>query len=321
MRMRNVLFLLTAALLAPQAMAATAAYPDKPIKVIVPFPAGSGTDRGARVLGKWLSAKTGQPVIVDNRPGASGFIAAQAAAAAEPDGHTVLLTTNTTHAANPAMFKKLPYDPVKDFEPVSLVGSAGLLLLVAADSPYKDIGAFLAQLRAGGKRLHFGTGNSSGRIAGELLKTATGGDLTAVPYKGTPPALTDLMGGQIDFMFCDIGPALPLVTSGKLRALAASSADRELLLRDVPTLQEAGLKGFDMTVWSAAFVPAKTPKDTVAKLSELLRAALADPAVRQEFANTGGRSRGSTPDELRAFVQSEMAKWTTAVKTAGIQPE
>ena len=129
------------------------------------------------------------------------------------------------------------------------------------------------------------------------------------------------MGGQIDFMLCDVGPALPLVMSGKLRALAASSADRELLLRDVPTLKEAGLKDFEMTVWSAAFVPAKTPKDTVAKLSELLRAALADPAVRQEFSKTGGRSRGSTPDELRAFVNAEMAKWAAAVKTAGIQPE
>jgi tripartite-type tricarboxylate transporter receptor subunit TctC len=320
MHMRNFLFLLTAALVAQHPMAA-AAYPAKPIKIIVPFPAGSGTDTGARVLGRWLTAKTGQPVIVDNRPGASGFIAAQAAAVAEPDGHTVLLTTNTTHAANPAMFKKLPYDPVKDFEPVSMVGSAGLLLLVPADSPYKDIGSFLARLRAGGKRMHFGAGNSSSRIAGELLKTATGSDLLAVPYKGTPPALTDLIGGQIDFMFCDIGAALSLVRSGRLRALAASSAERELLLRDVPTLQEAGLKDFEMTVWSAAFVPAKTPKDTVAKLSELLRAALADPAVRQEFSNTGGRSRGSTPDELRAFVKSEMAKWAAAVKTAGIQPE
>ncbi|RZL89573.1 MAG: tripartite tricarboxylate transporter substrate binding protein [Variovorax sp.] len=317
----RILFLLAAGLLALAATAAPAAYPAKPLKIVVPFPAGSGTDTGARVLGQWLTAKTGQPVIVDNRPGASGFIAAQAAAAAAPDGHTLLLTTNTTHAANPAMFKKLPYDPVNDFEPVSTVGSAGLLLLVPALSPYQDIGSFLARLRAGGKRLHFGAGNSSSRIAGELLKTAIGADLLAVPYKGTPQALTDLMGGQVDFMFCDLGPALPLVMSGKLRALATSSGDRELLLRDVPTLKEAGLKDFEMTVWSAVFVPAKTPKDTVARLSELLRAALADPAVRQEFSNTGGRSRGSTPDELRAFVKSEMAKWAAAVKTAGIQPE
>ncbi len=317
--MRKLLFLIALGLLGLQAVAA--GYPERPIKLIVPFPSGSGTDVGARVLGNWLTAKTGQPVIVDNRPGASGFIAAQAAAAAAPDGYTLLLTTNTTHAANPAMFRKLPYDPVKDFEPVSMVGSAGLLLLVSADSPYKDVGSFLAQLRAGGKRLNFGAGNSSSRIAGELLKTATGADLLAVPYKGTPQALTDLIGRQIDFMFCDIGAALPLVMGGKLRALAASGANRESLLREVPTLQEAGVKGFDMTVWSALFVPAKTPKETVAKLSELLRAALADAPVRQEFANTGGRTRGSTPDELRTFMKAEMTKWAAAVKTAGIQPE
>ena len=321
MSIHRVLFLLAAALLALPATAAPASYPTKPLKIIVPFPAGSGTDAGARVLGQWLTANTGQPVIVDNRPGASGFIAAQSAAAAAPDGHTLLLTTNTTHAANPAMFRKLPYDPVKDFEPVSMVGTAGLLLLVPAASPYRDIGAFLAQVRTGSKRLNFGAGNSSSRIAGELLRTATGADLLAVPYKGTPQALTDLTGGQIDFMFCDIGAALPLVMSGKLRALATSSTERELLLRDVPTVREAGLKGFEMTVWSAAFVPAKTPKDAIAKLSDLLRVALADPTVRQQFSSTGGRSRGSTPDELRAFVKSEMVKWAAAVKTAGIQPE
>lgn len=313
--------MLAAVLFPLQVMAADAPYPAKPVRFIVPFPAGSGTDAGARVLGQWLTAKTGQPVIVDNRPGASGFIAAQAAAAAEPDGYTVLLTTNTTHAANPAMFKKLPYDPVKDFEPVSTIGSIGLLLLVPAESPHRDIRGLLAHLRADRKPMSFAYGNSSSRIAGELLKTATGADLLGVPYKGTPQALTDLIGGQIDFMFCDIGPALPLVMSGKLRALATSSADRELLLRDVPTLKEAGLKDFEVTVWSAVFVPAKTPKDTVAKLSELLRAAMADPVVRQEFSRTGGRSRGSTPEELRAFVASEMAKWAAAVKTAGIQPE
>jgi len=317
--MRKLLFLLALGLLGLQA--AAAGYPERPIKLIVPFPAGSGTDVGARVLGNWLTVKTGQPVIVDNRPGGSGLIAAQAAATASPDGYTVLLTTNTTNAANPAMFKKLPYDPVKDFEPVSMVGSAGLLLLVPVDSAHKDIASLLAQLRPGGKQLRFGFGNSSSRIAGALLKIATGADLLAVPYKGTPQALTDLIGKHIDFMFCDIGAALPLMMGGKLRALAATGADRELLLRDVPTLQEAGVKGFDMTVWSAVFVPAKTPKETVAKLSELLRAALADAAVRQEFANTGGRSRGSTPDELRTFVKEEMTKWAAAVKAAGIQPE
>jgi tripartite-type tricarboxylate transporter receptor subunit TctC len=317
--MRKLLIVLALALFGLEAPAA--GYPERPLKLVVPFPAGSGTDVGARVLGQWLTAKTGQPVIVENRPGASGFIAAQAVARAEPDGYTVLLTTNTTHAANPVLFRKLPYDPVKDFEPVSMVGSAGLLLLVPADSAEKDIASFLAQLRAGGRAWRFGFGNSSSQIAGALLKTSTGADLLAVPYKGSPQALTDLIGRQIDFMFCDIGAALPLVNGGRLRALAASGASRELLLREVPTLQEAGLKGFEMTVWSAAFLPAKTPRATVARLNELLRAALADPAVRQEFANSGGRTRGSTPEELRAFVQAEMAKWAAAAKAAGIQPE
>ncbi|MDM0116655.1 tripartite tricarboxylate transporter substrate binding protein [Variovorax sp. J22R133] len=313
--------MLTAILLPLQVMAADAPYPAKPVKFIVPFPAGSGTDAAARALGQWMAAKTGQPVLVDNRPGASGFIAAQAAAAAEPDGYTVLLASNTTHAANPALFKKLPYDPVKDFEPVSTLGSSGLLFLVPADSPHRDIRGLLTHLRAGGKPMSFAYGNSSSRIAGELLKTATGADLLGVPYKGTPQALTDLIGRQVDFMFCDIGPALPLVTGGKLRALASSGTAREQLLGEVPTLKESGLKDFEMSVWSAAFVPAKTPKETVARLSELLRAALADPVVRQEFSRTGVRSNGSTPEELRAFVASEMAKWAAAVKTAGIQPE
>jgi tripartite-type tricarboxylate transporter receptor subunit TctC len=319
--MWKLIVVLAAALLPLQVVAAGVPYPAKPVRFIVPFPAGSGTDTAARAVGQWMAAKTGQPVVVDNRPGASGFIAAQAAATADPDGHTVLLTTNTTHAANPAMFSKLPYDPVKDFETVSMLGSSGLLLLVPTERPHRDIRGLLAHLRASRTPMSFAYGNSSSRISGELLKTATGADLVGVPYKGTPQALTDLIGRQVDFMFCDIGPALPLVMGGKLRALASSGTARELLLADVPTLQESGLKDFDMTVWSAAFVPAKTPKDTVAKLSELLRAALADPAVRQEFSKTGGRSRGSTPDELRAFVKSEMAKWAAAVKTAGIQPE
>ena len=176
-------------LLALTATAALSAYPAKPLKIIVPFPAGSGTDTGARVLGQWLTAKTGaarhrrQPPrrLGVHRGTGGGHLRRRT-------GTRVLLTTNTTHAANPAMFRKLPYDPVNDFEPVSMVGSAGLLLLVPAASPYKDIGSFLAQLRAGGKRLHFGAGNSSSRIAGELLKTAIGADLLAVPYKGTPPA-------------------------------------------------------------------------------------------------------------------------------------
>jgi tripartite-type tricarboxylate transporter receptor subunit TctC len=317
-----LLFLSTlAALLALPASAAPDAYPQKPIKIVLPFPAGSGSDVTARMLAHWLTAKTGQPAIVENRPGASGFIAAQAVARADPDGYTVLLTTNTTHAANPALFRKLPYDPVNDFEPVSMLGSAGLLLVVPADGGAKDIASFLAQLRQGGRQWRFGFGNSSSRIAAEMLRTATGADMLAVPYKGTPAALTDAIGKQIDFVVVDIGGALPLVMGGKLRALASTGASRELLLRDVPTLQEAGLKNFEIYAWSATFLPAKTPKPVVTKLNALVREALADPKLREEMATAGGRARSSTPDELRAFVRSEITKWGAVVKSAGIQPE
>ena len=321
--MRKFLLFLSAlaALLAVPAGAAPDAYPQKPIKIVLPFPAGSGSDVSARMLAQWLTVKTGQPAIVDNRPGASGFIAAQAVARAEPDGYTVLLTTNTTHAANPALFRKLPYDPVNDFEPVSMLGSAGLLLVVSADGGAKDIASFLAQLRQGGRQWRFGFGNSSSRVAAEMLKTGTGSDMLAVPYKGTPQALTDVIGKQIDFVVVDIGAALPLVMGGKLRALASTGASRELLLRDVPTMQEGGLKNFEIYAWSATFLPAKTPKPVVTKLNALIREALADPKLREEIATAGGRARSSTPDELGAFVRSEIAKWGAAVKTAGIQPE
>lgn len=300
---------------------APSAYPYKPFKLIVPFPAGSGTDTSARRVAQELTARTGQPAIVENRPGASGLIAAQAAAHAEPDGHTLFITTNTTHGANSALFRKLPYDPVKDFEPVSALASSGLVLLVSPRSPYHDIGALIKAMRTPGKQFRFGTGNSSSRVAAELLRLRLDADAMAIPYKGTPAAMTDLMGDLFDFMFVDVGPALPLIQSGKLRALASSGPERELLMRDLPTLSESGLKDLKITVWSAAFVPAGTPKPVAEKLSELLRTIMADPSMRQLVAQTGGRSRGSTPEELRVFVASEIKKWGDAIRSAGIEPE
>ena len=221
---------------------AVASYPDKLIKFIVPFPAGSGTDLTARLIGHALTAKTGQPVVVENKPGASGFIGAQAAAGAKPDGYTVLVTTNTTHAANPAMFKKVPYDPVRDFEPVSMIGTGALVLLVAPNSPYKTVNDFLADLRTSRKELTFGAGSSSTRIAGELLKLATKGRAMAVAYKGTPPALADLVGGHLDFMFVDLGPAMSLIQSGRLRPLATTGDAREPLLPIFPRWPKPGLR-------------------------------------------------------------------------------
>ena len=297
------------------------AFPNKPFKFIVPFPAGSGTDTAARRVAQELTIRSGQSVVVENKPGASGFIAAQAAAHADPDGSTLFITTNTTHAANSALFKKLPYDPVKDFEPVSLLGYSTEVLVVSPQSPYQDIGALLKAMRVPGKQFKFGTGNSGSRVAAEMLRLRLNTDAIAIPYKGTPPAITDLMGNLLDFMFVDTGPALPLVQSGKLRALATSGSERELQLPNIPTLEESGLKGFQMTVWSAAFVPSGTPKPVVNKLNAWLQEIVTEPKMRELMAQSGAKSQGSTVEELRTFVASEIKKWGDTVRAAGIEPE
>ncbi len=297
-------------------------YPSKPVTIIVPFSAGSGTDISARRLADAMSKRTGQAVVVDNRPGAYGQIAARAAANAQPDGYTVFLTTNTTHGANSAMLKKLNYDPVRDFEPVSAVASSAMLLVVRADSPYKTAQSLFEAMRSGGDKVwQFGIGNSSSRVQGELLRLRLNAKAMGVPYRSTMPGVTDLMGGVLDYMFVDTGAVFNLVHSGRLRALASTGAERELLLREVPTLDEVGLKDMQMTVWSAPFVPAKTPQPIIDKLSGLVREIMNDPAMRETVAQTGGRARGSTPQALRAFVALEIDKWGKAVKAAGIEPE
>ncbi|WP_454726678.1 MULTISPECIES: Bug family tripartite tricarboxylate transporter substrate binding protein [Cupriavidus] len=296
-------------------------YPVKPFRLIVPFPAGSGTDIAARGLAAQLSAQSGQPAYVENRPGASGFIAAEMAAHASPDGYALFVTTNTTHGANSALFRKLPYDPVKDFEPVSALASSGLVLVVPAASPYQDIGALVRDMGRPGASFKFGTGNSSSRIAGEMFRLRLRANALAVPYRGTPAAMSDLMANLLDFMFVDTGAALPLIRAGKLRALASTGAQRETLLREVPTLEESGLKDLRLTVWSAVFVPAGTPRAIVARLSEMVQAIAAGQPMQQLVAKTGGKSQGSSPEALHAFVLAEIGKWAATARAAGIEPE
>jgi len=222
-------------------------YPSKPITIVVPFGAGSGTDQQARSMAQALGAEYKVPVIVDNRAGASGFIAAQYVAKAAPDGYTLLMTTNTTHAANEHLFKKLPYDPVKDFTPVTLLSKGHMLLLVNAESPIKSVADLVAAAKKSPGKLNFGSGSSSSRVASELLKQMAGIDMVNVPYKSNPLAITDLLGGQVDFMFADAPTALPQVKSGKLRALAVSGNKRLAAVPALPTVEEAGVKGYDMS--------------------------------------------------------------------------
>lgn len=318
---RTALAMTAAALLAPFAASRAAEYPEKPITFIVPFAAASATDQLARALGTSVTEQTKQTVIVENKAGASGMMAAQAAAKAAPDGYTVLITTNTTHAANGHLYKKLPYDPVKDFAPVTGLGKGGQVLVVRSDSPYKSVADLVAKAKKEPGKLSFGSGSSSSRVAGEMFKQLSGTDILHVPYKSNPPAVTDLLGGQIDLMITDTATGMPQVKAGKLRALGYSTQKRSPLLPDVPTIHEAGVKGYDMGYWFAAYVPAGTPAPVVSRLRELLVAATKGTAARSFFDNSGAEAWTTTPDELAKFQADETQKWGKVIRAAGIEAE
>ena len=311
--------LCAAAVLAPAAWAQS--YPAKPLTFIVPFAAGSATDQLARALGQSITEQTRQAVVVDNKAGASGMLAAQAAARAAPDGHTVLITTNTTHAANEHLYKKLPYDPVKDFAPVTAIAKGSQVMVVNAASPYKSVADLLAAAKKNPGKLTFGSGSSSSRVAGELFQQMAGVELLHVPYKSNPLAITDLLGGQIALMITDTSTGVPQIKAGKLRALGVSTAKRLPMLPDVPTIDEAGVKGYDMGYWFAAYVPAQTPPSVVQRLNELLAVALKTPQAKAFFDTSGGEPFPTTPEQLAKFQQDETQKWGRVIKKAGIEPE
>jgi len=297
-------------------------YPERPITFVVPFAAGSATDQLARALGASITAETKQAVIVDNKAGASGMMAAQAAARAPADGYTVLISTNTTHAANEHLYKKLPYDPVKDFVPVTGLGKGGQVLVVRADAPYKSVADLLAKAKKEPGKLSFGSGSSSSRVAGEMFKQLSHTEILHVPYKSNPQALTDLLGGQIDMMITDTATGVPQIKGGKLKALGVSTTKRIALLPDVPTIDEAGVKGYDMGYWFAAYVPANTPAPVVARLRELLVAGTKSASAKQFYESTGTDAwTTASGEELAKFQAAEAQKWGKVIKAAGIEPE
>jgi tripartite-type tricarboxylate transporter receptor subunit TctC len=310
----------TAALLTP-ASAAAQAYPAKLITFVVPFAAGSATDQLARALATSVTADTKQAVVVDDRAGASGMMAAQNVAKSPADGYTVLITTNTTHAADEHLFKKMPYDPVKDFVPVTGLGKGGQVLVVRPDSPYKTVADLIADAKKMPGKLSFGSGSSSSRVAGEMLKQLTHTDILHVPYKSNPNALTDLLGGQITFMITDTATGVPQIKGGKLRALGVSTTQRVALLPDVPTIDEAGVKGYDMGYWFAAYVPAGTAAPVVARLRELLIAGTRSTTAKSFYDTTGSDAWTTTSDELGKFQAAESQKWGKVINAAGIEPE
>ena len=295
------------------------AYPNKPVRFVISFPAGSATDQVARLIAPQFTKATGQAVVVENRGGAAGFIACEAVAKAAPDGYTVLFTTGTTHAANPSLFKKLPYDPVRDFVPVTPLSMNDFVLVVVPAFPANSV-AELAQLaRANPGKYSFASGNAPSRIGGEMFKMMSGTNLLHVPYRGAPQALGDLLGGQVSMIFSDLRTAMPQVMAGKLKALAFTGKKRLAIAPNVPTLIEQGFPDYDLFNWVGAYLPARTPPAIVSRLNALLHAAVkADQAAHE---NSGGEVRLTSPEEFAKIQASDTAMWARVTKAAGMEPE
>ena len=305
--------------LAPLAAQAQAAYPSKPITIIVPFSAGGTTDILARVVGQFMSNDLGQPVVIDNRAGAGGNIGGQAAARATPDGYTIFMGTVGTHAINQSLYKKMPFDPIKDFAPLSRVAMVPNLLVANPSQPYKNVKELIAYAKANPGKINFGSSGagSSIHLSGELFKQMAGVDMQHVPYRGSAPAVSDLLGGQINLMFDNMPSAIPHVKGGKLRPLAVTTAKRSPALPDVPTIAESGVPGYEATSWFGLLAPAGTPAPVIAKLNASILKALANPEVKKKLAEQGAEAAGEKPEQFAAFIAAETAKWGKVVKESG----
>ena len=294
-------------------------YPNKQLRFIVSFPAGSATDQVARLVAPQITRQTGQTVIVDNRGGASGFIASEAVAKAPPDGYTVLITTGTTHAANPALFKKLPYDPVKDFVPVAALADNGFILVVPPSFPANTVQEMAALARANPGKYSFASANAPSRIGGEMFKMMAGVNLLHVPYKGSPQALTDVLGGQVSMMWTDLRTGMPQVLGGKMKALAVTTRTRLKLTPQVPTMIEAGYPDYLLTNWVGAYLPAGTPPAIAAKLSSMMTIAV--KAETAAYEASGSEVMYVGLDDFAKLQARDTAMWARVTKAAGMEPE
>jgi tripartite-type tricarboxylate transporter receptor subunit TctC len=298
-------------------------FPSRSIQMIIPFSAGGPTDIVGRVMGAKMGELLGQQFVVENKTGAGGNIGAEAVAKASPDGYTILMATVSTNAINPGLYKHLPYDAVRDFAPLGRVGVTPTLLLVHPSIPATDVKSLVNFIKASPGKYNYGSSGLGSilHLCGEEFKSLAGGlDITHVPYKGSAPMDTDLMGGQITMAFDATPTALPLAKSGKLRALGAGMAKRVAAMPDLPTLQEQGLKGYECYTWNALLAPAHTPKPIIDKLNGAINKALADPAVSSALEKAGiDPTPGSTPETTAEFVKAELAKWAPIIKASGAQ--
>ena len=295
-------------------------YPGRPITIIVPFGAGSGSDIGARVIGQKLGEAMGQSVVIDNRPGANGSIAASYVAKAKPDGYTLFIGTNSTHGANPGLLKDMRYDPIKDFAPVNRIAIYTSIIVANPSLPVKNMRELIALGKT--QELTLATGNASGVVQSETLaRYAKWKSLLRVPFKSNPPAMTEVMAGRVQLMFSDIATVQAQVKSGALRALAVTSKDRSALMPDLPTFIESGVPDYDLSGWVALLAPTGTPPAVVNKLNAEVTRILNLPDVRSKFLDLGAEPSPMTVTQVNAWVQKEVATWTQLVKDAGIQPE
>jgi tripartite-type tricarboxylate transporter receptor subunit TctC len=301
--------------------AAHAQYPNKPIRLIVPFPPGGAAEVGARIFAQPLGQALGQPVVIETKPGADGAIAADAAMKAAPDGYTLFYATNTAFSWVPSVRKDAPYDPVNDFTPVSMVGVFGFFLFSHPSVPAASMKELLAHIRANPGKLNYGSGNSTSIVSTAQLLQREKLNAVHVPYKGDGPLMVDLLGGRVHFAIATPGAAAPQVREGKLRALATLLPSRSPLLPDAPTMKEAGLSELTVTPWGAVFGPKGMPRDITERVSRELVTLLKRPEVRDAFGKLAFEPRGSTPEELAAFTKEQMAVWRRAVADAGIKPE
>lgn len=304
---------------ATNALAQASAYPTKPIRMIVPFPPGGPTDVVARLIGIKLSERWGQQVVIDNRAGAGGTIGAEMAARAAPDGHTLVMGSTANMAVNVTLYPKLSYDPVKDFIPVNLAAITPNLFVVHPSHPANNVREFIALAKAKPGTINYATGGvgTPSHLAAELFKTMAGIEMNHVPYKGSIPALTDIMGGQVTLMFDSMASALPLVQSGKLKALAQTGSKRVGALPDLPTVAESGLPGYEVAGWFGVFAPAGTPREVVNKLSTEISRILALPDVKARYSALGAEPGPGNPDEFAAFLKSEITKWAKVIRESG----
>jgi tripartite-type tricarboxylate transporter receptor subunit TctC len=310
--------LLAALLLVPLGASAQA-YPSKPIRLVVPFPPGGSLDVVARAIGQKLSESWGQPVIIDNRPGAGGNIGADLVAKSAPDGYTILEGALSTHAVNISLYGRLPYDPIKDFAPISLVAVTPNVLVINASAPFNTVPELIAYAKANPGKLSFGSGSngSAGHLAGELFKTEAHVDMVHIPYKGGAPALQALLAGDTQLMFDNLANSMQQVRAGKLKAIAVTTAKRSPLVPELPTLSETGLPGFDIYTWWGFMAPAGTPREIVAKWNAEVARILATPDMKVFFAQQGAEPAPTSPEQFETLIKGEIVKYAKIVKESG----